>query len=206
MHATITDLVQLAAGLADPDLPLVDEVQGRLRYENLLTKSANVIAAVRTVREQIDKLYTMEGQGTSRAVYRSSDCVYKCPIEHYSGAVFNCMTNLVEALTYTSNHERAFPVVPCRIVWHELGVPIIVMERVEVYYASGNEPGWAEQVDSNQVAYSPLLGSWGAYDAGYAPSSFRGDDSTEDWDTTTKRWYAELVREHAEAASVDLAA
>ena len=108
------------------------------------------------------------GSGTTRQVFTfaGSNSVFKLP-----SGMTGIRCNQIEVAYYEQNGFYGHPVVPCRLLWTDYGLPIVVMEKVDVheYWTTNNDkPAWGYNNDGGQVARSTLLGGqWAAFDATY---------------------------------------
>lgn len=107
-----------------------------------------------------EKVYGSElGSGAERCVYDGGDVVYKVG---WPEAQLNEVAAFEDPRTY-----GGLPVAPCRIVWHESGLPIVIMLTVRPATPDDEDlPDWSTRIDHNQVGWRD--GQWYVYDAGSA--------------------------------------
>lgn len=120
-----------------------------------------------------DRQLTLFERGSYRRVFAADDVVYKVPNPKIGAweAVYmrSVWANVYEACQASDEYEG--PIAPCRIVWHESGLPVVIMERLGREQAPKGTayPEWGRQVDNQQYAWSALLQSWAIYDADCIP-------------------------------------
>lgn len=196
MNSPTTASVELAA----PSwLPIVDETVGRERllaaWENQ-TLADLAVALLAELRSCPDM--TEFSEGSYRRAFGWGEVVVKAPIGHerirgldeYDDLIrcqqtaLSCWSSLYE-FSCTEPDAAPGPVAPCRLVWHESGLPIVIMERVLTrdemlegedgwpretpHPLIASVPDWAEMIDGEQVGWSPSQGSWVIYDSGCVP-------------------------------------
>lgn len=106
------------------------------------------------------------GDGTTRIAYAAEDsnAVLKLPYDFHS-----MRYNQLEVAFYEQGAFYGHPVVPCRLLWLSAGIPVVLMEKIDVndsYNFDAEMPAWCHDNDGGQCAMSPMLGgTWAAYDA-----------------------------------------
>lgn len=139
----------------------------------------------RTCERLVEELQQITGaqRDPATGLYRQTvigpNLVYKVPNPDHAEAYGGIHCSLYEVRCYetggwTSRQGARFPVVPCRIAWHESGLPVVVMERVEIHAEEDDVDGfpqWAGVIDKNQVGWSASMGAWAIYDAGCVEGS-----------------------------------
>jgi hypothetical protein len=144
---------------APPGLRLIDEAH-QISLDDLLSIPGDTDGgAQRTVR-----------------IDREAGVVYKVarPGGTSWGGMASCVRAQFDELRAYQLGYEGIPVAPCRMLWHETGAPIIVMElltRVQ-HEMRDNErdlPWFVHSVDCMQIGWSALLDGWAVYDAGVAP-------------------------------------
>lgn len=169
-----------AARLASPDISLTDRTLGRELLRQLREwGEAAVIAVHQCALDDLTARYGVFDGGAQRTVFRdeAAGAVYKVAIPGGSGwaDMRACIQAQYDELRAYELDYECIPVAPCRMVWHESGAPIIIMElltRVQHETRGRDEDGlpwWAWSVDQMQIGWSQLLGGWAAYDAGLKP-------------------------------------
>jgi hypothetical protein len=174
---------------APEGVPLVDEAEGMRRLSELLTEGSHALTeAILDATADIAELHRHLGSGAQRAVYVREDwssAVYKLPLSRptfHESLEAHVAANLQEVWLFEgerlrnfaysiSGHECNGPlelerpeVAPCYVVWHESGIPIVVMERLS---PERDHPDWADHMDGPQGGWSNLLDEWVLYDAGW---------------------------------------
>lgn len=112
-----------------------------------------------------DRRFCEIGGGGSRDVFTvpGANSVFKIPLN----TARDSKINQLEATYYQQGCFYGHPVVPCLLFWTPTGIPVVVMEKVTIVREHEDAPHWAKNIDCEQVAYSPLLGRWACYDAGW---------------------------------------
>lgn len=193
--------VDIRSALAAPSIQGISENLGLQRFAALVADPEQLEDLLEAVNAEIEVLGKFLGYGTSRRVYMVDGLVCKVPIykNNAKRAIANCQSNLAEVAAYETG-QYAGPVVPCRIAWHESGVPLVVMEAVDVDGADETSlPAWAYDIDSWQVAWSDLLGCLACYDAGYPVYNMLTDAMQEMSNTERLPIWIDLMRERAQA-------
>lgn len=188
--------------LSTPSLDgvMADEAEGRSRFEAIMDSPNELSTALSIARD--DVRYVGEGidSGTSREVYIVDGLIVKLPMQTWdsnNSLLANCYSNLAEVVAYETG-QYVGPIVPCRIVWHVSGIPLVVMEKVNTMAPEGDKPDWAYRVDMYQVAWSELLNEWACYDAGDCVYSELPSYLQNAYDADRLRGWIELARERAE--------
>jgi hypothetical protein len=165
----------------------IDETQGRERLA-WLSRNGELNEACVELWEafEADSFMSPDHRRSYRRVmYRSDlysddpDLVYKLPNTdddgHDDNAIDGVWSNVYEA-GGAAHDAYSGPIAACRIAWHESGVPVVVMERVTLYQFAHEAirrtnpvPGWAREVDGQQIGWSDAAGAWVIYDAGCPP-------------------------------------
>lgn len=212
-YMSLTSRIQLALELEAPPLTFVEEATGQELYQSLTTEHA-VADAITKVFERMKvlpgyRLVRGEKAGAQRSVFIGATTVVKVPLvgdahleyledttkylkEHYHPTEVefspfdNMLSSLIEVAAYETD-SLAHPTAPCRLLWHESGVPVVVMEKLILRTRiHGEVPDWSEEYECNQIGWSKMLSSWAGFDAGQAP------------DTTTldeRKWLAHMQRQ-----------
>jgi hypothetical protein len=113
-----------------------------------------------------------DDRGQFRAVWIEGDIVIKVPVcangyRALSGAAANAY-EVREAEAGGYPHPRTddrVPISACRIVWHETGMPIVIMERIDTN-PDRDMPDWSRRVDKEQVGWNERTQGFEVYDAG----------------------------------------
>lgn len=191
MDLTRHERIELAAGLTAPALSLVSQEQAAGNFARLKDSREETLAAVEAVTAELLALeWGLIGEGMQRQVFAagggsSMDAIVKIPHENVEvgqgfwgddGGGFyahlNSFSSLNEVMAYEDN-THGHPVMPCRLVWHESGLPIVVMERLSPEPADQpyDVPGEMKRAfDGGQIGWSALLGTWAGFDAGFPPN------------------------------------
>lgn len=177
--------MNVARHLGAPHVPL------GLRNEELLDRLRDdedaMVEAHKAATADLESVYERLGSGAQRTVFESKcgKVVYKIARTNYDwGDAEECMdANLAEVARFENGYD-GIPVAPCRIVWHESGVPIVVMEKLDKPQHECDDEGvcedvpwWSHRVDGSQIGWSNLLGCWAVYDAGI--DNFMNSDEIE---------------------------
>lgn len=114
-----------------------------LPYEPLMADRQLQRMAEDQVERELGRLYPRLHEGGQRLAFDGGRVVYKI------GSIDSLMTEL-------SMYERPeladhLPVAPCRMVYHENGCPILIMETVNPVRNAEGLPDWALRVDGIQV-------------------------------------------------------
>lgn len=181
----LTQREALAARLADPALDLVGGQAGASRLAQLCDDA--LALAIDAAAADLNSAYIYLASGEQRDVWEGLSCVYKLARddETMSGtAADHVAACIAEVHAYEINGYDDLQVAPCRLAWHASGVPIVVMERLDMgrrdpALLAGEWPDWANFVDCEQVAWSSLLGDWAVYDAGLSPEGCGGRGERE---------------------------
>lgn len=219
MTTTIYERMDLAAAFADPGIDLIDEAAGQALLDQMIKDEQKLYAAIELTRHAIDAAHSRLGRGNQRRIYRGEACVYKLPLvdalwrqyltnpERYLQEYVhpddvdgfppaqNINANLCEVWAFETG-ALSLPLAPCRLVWHASGIPIVVMERLNMrrrtdfpnvhgFYGSDN---WDDVYEGGQIGWSSLLGSWAGFDAGMPPDGMM---------TTSAKWVRQLQRKRA---------
>lgn len=178
-----------------PGLELVEANHGQKLFashgaeEDLYGDAVSSVAA-------LDHM-TLLGSGDTRRGYTWSDsnAVVKVPTDLVGAGM-----NRLEVAYYEQAAYHGYPVVPCRLLWLPNGLPVVLMEKVEILDAyDRRKPVWSENIDSGQTAQSALLGGdWAVYDAGYPPLA-RVSGNYFDYVATYAQEYDRLVSDTAPA-------
>lgn len=125
---------------------------------------ANLPPEYNSLKEIIEKRYgTSVGSGRHRLTFASNRVVIKLP-RNISGAA----ANEREFNVYKANHGVAKCVCDdarlarCRLV-RIMGLPVIIMEKLNISHKWQNAPEWAGSFDTMQVGRDKR-GTWKAYD------------------------------------------
>lgn len=193
---------------AFPGFIEVSRAEGRARLIELLTQTAPVIAEHNAYCSIVNLTGLAQiGKGAYRDVYQHEDrpgVVYKVPHSPYREAHHGIYSNLFEHDMFLSSGLEddspvAGPVAECKILWHESGLPVVVMEEVITGPAEDDDkvapwddfPEWSHAVDGCQVGWSAIDG-WVIYDAGVPEA---GEDDWEAPPLTTPRWIEQALRD-----------
>lgn len=144
--ASAVDLTDLTA----PAVPLVDGPS--VDPEAIYSESNRAV-----VCEQLKILYPLLGSGYSRHVFDGGHVVYKVGLHAIQ---MHELRSYEQPSTYDD-----VPVAPCRIVWHESGIAILIMETVRPAARDEDLPEWASRVDDHQVGWR-ASGECVVFDAG----------------------------------------
>jgi hypothetical protein len=216
MDQTVQQRIDLAAGLDVPDFSWIDEAEGRARFESLIADRQAAREASDAIAHWVEwesgKRWRLLGSGGQRRVYclrddqdPASSVVVKVPYEHWDvvngywgkgpGALtvdVNMLANLNEVIAY--EHEAiGYAVMPCRLVWHESGLPIVLMERNSRCPEGEWEKidrGMVDAFDGAQVSWSRLRGCLAGFDAGFPP---RGGAAGMPMDERVHAWHEHLT-------------
>lgn len=198
---------------AFPGFCEVSAAEGKQRLIALLCEP-DAIAAEHNARIEAARADGLEcvNKGMYRLVYEHKDrpgVVYKIPHAPYREAHHGIYSNLCEYDSFLSSEISDMvsgPVAECKIIWHESGLPVIVMEKVITdQYVKGHKvapwddfPDWASRVDNSQVGWSTIDNAWVIYDAGYPESP---DDAWDRADLLPPRWLSEGVKAQSRQAA-----
>lgn len=173
-------------------ITFVDAATGSELLAELLFKPQLLAAAIRGTQDDFAAVTSELSQGAQRIVYIDQDVdgwVYKIPHAEktwYEDVTDHVMANLLEA--WLSNNDaladfsymcfvtgdlrcdREAAVMPCRILWHESGIPVVVMEQAE-HMRQDDLPDWCASFDGEQAGWSDLMDCVALYDAGALRSS-----------------------------------
>jgi hypothetical protein len=155
-----------------PLVPLVGEVEGKAALREMLSwGSPNPKGIIYRLNKAMGELYGEPNRdGMTRTIYFADNVVYKIPKPgSRSFPLHDCVkANLLES---PLNPYLLLPMAPRELVWHRSGLPIIVMERVEVDLPVEDLPSWAssEETDEQQIGRR-LSGEYVLYDAGCTSS------------------------------------
>lgn len=196
---TILQRISLAEGLCQPDLALIPEAEGRSKLAKL-KNDLDLVAAINQVTAEMQSLpgyrpVASSKAGIQRTVFIGKDTVVKVPLVGYEFSCYyedpvrylerhdhpsetsyefhpkdNVEANLIEVAAFETEGCDA-PVAPCKLVWHYTGIPIVVMEKVQLISKKGGQakPDWMNTFEQNQIGWSKTLRGWAAYDAGVVP-------------------------------------
>lgn len=204
--STITERIAIAQTLAAPNIKFVSEKTGRRRLSALRRDGDRALSrACAQLTDQIEKRgHRFIGSGSQRNVFTNGPrAVVKTPTSGLSdrfGVSANARANVSEVLAYESA-SSGFPVAVCRLLWHESGLPVVIMERVREWDCDrdGELPEWADLIDGEQVGWSRLLRTPVAYDAGIASMGFYDDETYAGRRGTfadmDERWNRRLARQ-----------
>jgi hypothetical protein len=141
-----------------------------MRHAEVLDEAARLIDEI---ARQLGRL--PDERGMYRAVWIEGDVVIKVPVasgvgyKSLGGAACNvyevdeCAAGGYLTSRYSDNRE---PIAPCELVWHESGLPVVIMERIECDPERDDMPEWARRIDGHQVGWSQRASQWLIYDAG----------------------------------------
>lgn len=160
-------------------LTTVSAAQGIAMFKRMDTQDAER-AMAQLVREVWANLDRDEGDsGRYRTTWLLDETVIKIPTtgdgwDIRGGACSSLLeVHQYESGGYDDGYGKLHEIVPCRIVWHESGLPIVIMERIEAHWPDGKgcqwRPDWTDIVDNGQVGYNERTRSWQIYDAGCTP-------------------------------------
>lgn len=202
---TIAERIALTANFPTPRLQLVSEHTGRRRLAHL-RRSGSLGEAQRVLAQQCDQLRHREiGEGSQRRAFSlGRRHVFKIPMLGWIPRFnldANVNANITEVWAYETQAEGV-PVAPCKLVWHESGIPIVIMERVHTvsHMTPMDRPPWAKLVDRSQIGHSKILRGLVAYDAGIASLGYFDDEMHRtDWNTASEsvdaKWQRRLQRD-----------
>lgn len=107
--------------------------------------------------KELEQLYPTLGFGYSRQVFDGGHVVYKVGLHAIQ-------LHELAAFEQPETYDH-LPVAPCRLVWHESGIAILIMETVRPAAADDELPEWASLIDDHQVGWR-ADGSCVIFDAG----------------------------------------
>lgn len=153
------DDVDLIAALPAPNVPLgespgwdyetwVHDMNLRDEYAEAHDAAMDVMTAV--YGEQL-------AGGNERGVWDGGVVVYK---------IGGLLDQLNEIMAFEDpSTVDGLPVARCRMVYHESGCPILIMETVRPARYGDDIPDWARRIDCHQVGLN-TEGNWVIFDAG----------------------------------------
>lgn len=115
-------------------------------------------SACEAAENALRRVYSKFNEGSTRSVFDGGAVVYKVGLigeQYIELAAFEDPS--------TVDH---LPMARCRMVFHEAGAPILIMETVRPAKPGEDIPDWAVRVDSHQVGLN-ADGEWVIFDAGW---------------------------------------
>lgn len=148
-------------------------------------------------RFEQDKRLELLPYGSHRRVFAGSRIVYKTPNpdSHNRHSILESIwANLYEA--GDASYDYRGPITPCRLVWHESGMPVVVMERLGLTPAPADatSPEWCLEVENQQYAWSRILEAWTIYDASCVPGWTLRVETPEWWQCTRLQLHQRLAQ------------
>jgi hypothetical protein len=167
------------------ELPTIAGAEGRSRLIELASETGALHEATCELADALDAMHELHALpgGSYRRVYASSTeqdgWVLKMPNLPVSeiddeNPLLGAWSNVYEVEQAPAAYRG--DIAPAVLVWHESGLPLVVMRRVivreavhELIRRTNPIPSWAEAADCGQVGWDDELGQWLIYDAGCSP-------------------------------------
>jgi hypothetical protein len=165
--------------LPAPDVNLTSAADGWSRLLVLLDDERALEMAIRRADKELRERYACIAGGQQRDVFNGGTVVYKLPLPQatrWEDIIGHVWANLDEVFACEQDAHNV-QIAPCRLVWHETGIPIVVMEHVDVLDDDDIEEELMDVVDSDQIGWSDLLDRQVCFDAGSGPRQVGYRDS-----------------------------
>ena len=137
-----------------PNLPIVSREEGVQQLSAVIGHPTECLARAEIVIQQLEEedSYRYVGEGSFRVTYKREGVVYKAPRDS-RGSILECIVaNLNEGIA--AQLQWPIPMPQTEVIWHENGIPIIMMEEIATNIPQTKLPDWAKTIDGLQAGRS----------------------------------------------------